>query len=128
MEHYPFIIEPLSDDDGGGFFVTFPDLPGCFADGDTVDEAIESARDAFETWMRAQEDRGVQIPEPNDAKAEGMAALQEMRETIDEQAEKIEELRAETKALKAKKQPATRWASVHQKRKTPDVNPFLYTG
>jgi len=57
LEQYRFTVEPLSEDDGGGFFVTLPDLPGCFADGDTVDEAIESARDAFEAWMRAQEKR-----------------------------------------------------------------------
>ena len=30
-------IEPLSSDEGGGFLVTVPDLPGCMADGETVE-------------------------------------------------------------------------------------------
>lgn len=30
-----------------GYGVTVPDLPGCFSAGDTLDEAIESAREAI---------------------------------------------------------------------------------
>ena len=44
--------------------VTFPDLPGCVADGGTIDEAIAEARDAFNAWADAeQEDRG-DLPAP----------------------------------------------------------------
>ena len=31
---YPMIIRRLTDEEGGGFLVEFPDLPGCMADGD----------------------------------------------------------------------------------------------
>jgi len=33
FEDYPLEIRPLTTDEGGGFVVTFPDLPGCMADG-----------------------------------------------------------------------------------------------
>lgn len=36
---YPFEIRPLSEDDGGGYAVTFPDLPGCRSDGGTPEQA-----------------------------------------------------------------------------------------
>lgn len=52
-------IEPLSSDEGGGFLVTVPDLPGCMADGETVGQAIAEAHDAFKAWAMAErEDKG----------------------------------------------------------------------
>ena len=51
-------------EEGGGFLVTVPDLPGCVADGETVDAAIAEARDAFKAWAAAeQQDRGA-LPTP----------------------------------------------------------------
>ena len=32
---YPFITRPLADEEGGGYLIEFPDLPGCMADGET---------------------------------------------------------------------------------------------
>jgi hypothetical protein len=32
----PVIIEPLPQDDGGGFVALVPDLPGCMSDGETA--------------------------------------------------------------------------------------------
>ena len=64
FEDYPVNISPIPADEGGGFLVTFPDLPGCLADGKTMDEAFAEARDAFAAWtMAEQEDRGV-LPAP----------------------------------------------------------------
>ena len=37
---YPVIVSPLSEEDGGGFLATVPDLPGCMSDGETPEEAI----------------------------------------------------------------------------------------
>lgn len=31
---------PLSPEDGGGYLIEFPDLPGCLSDGETEEEAI----------------------------------------------------------------------------------------
>ncbi len=44
--------------------MSFPDLPGCVADGGTMDEAIIEAQDAFAAWVMAeQEDKG-ELPAP----------------------------------------------------------------
>lgn len=60
LEDYAIRIEPLSSDEGGGFLVTVPDLPGCIADGETVEQAIAEAHDAFKAWAMAErEDKGV---------------------------------------------------------------------
>lgn len=64
FEGYPFQITPLSSEDGGGYLVTFPDLPGCMSDGETVEEAIEMARDAFKCWMSVYIEEGREIPAP----------------------------------------------------------------
>ena len=64
FEDYPIEVAPIPEDDGGGFLVTFPDLPGCVADGETIDEAIAEARDAFDGWTMAEmEDKG-NLPAP----------------------------------------------------------------
>ena len=64
FEDYPISITPLSSEDGGGFLVTLPDLPGCVADGATPDVAIAEAKDAFDAWVAAEsEDKGF-LPVP----------------------------------------------------------------
>ena len=64
FEEYAININPLPEEDGGGFLVTFPDLPGCLADSATIEEAIVEARDAFIAWMAAErEDKG-DVPQP----------------------------------------------------------------
>ena len=64
FEDYPVHISPIPADEGGGYMVSFPDLPGCIADGNTIDEAIIEARDAFDAWAMAErEDKG-ELPAP----------------------------------------------------------------
>ena len=64
FEDYPVHISPIPADEGGGCMVSFPDLPGCIADGNTIDEAILEARDAFDAWVMAErEDKG-ELPTP----------------------------------------------------------------
>ena len=64
FEDYPINIHPIPDDEGGGYLLTFPDLPGCIADGETIDEAVAEARDAFAAWaMAEQADKGA-LPTP----------------------------------------------------------------
>lgn len=64
FEDYPIDINPIPDDEGGGYLITFPDLPGCIADGETIDEALAEARDAFSAWtMAEQADKGA-LPTP----------------------------------------------------------------
>lgn len=69
--NYPFEIRPLTDEEGGGWLITFPDLPGCMSDGETVQEAVENGRDAALAWLRVAEERSLPIPEPGSGGASG---------------------------------------------------------
>ena len=62
---YPFCIRILTDDDGGGYLIEFPDLPGCISDGDTIDEAIANGKDAIFCWIETAKLHGDEIPTPN---------------------------------------------------------------
>lgn len=59
---YPIAIE--SGDETHAFGVVVPDLPGCFSAGDTLDEAIQMAKEAIELWLEVQIDESGDIPEP----------------------------------------------------------------
>ena len=74
FEAYMHEIAPLSKEDGGGFLITFPDLPGCMSDGETIDEAMANGRDAFLSWISAAVDLGKPIPKPTAKPAETIAA------------------------------------------------------
>jgi predicted RNase H-like HicB family nuclease len=64
FEAYTHVISPLSPAEGGGFLISFPDLPGCMSDGETIEEAIQNGRDAFLAWISARADMGKEIPKP----------------------------------------------------------------
>ena len=64
FEEYMYEISPLAKEEGGGFLITFPDLPGCMSDGETIEEAFVNGRDAFIAWISAAVDTGKQIPRP----------------------------------------------------------------
>ena len=57
------MIEPLSDEDGGGFLATVPDLPGCTSDGDSREEAARNVEDAIACWLEEAKALGRAIPE-----------------------------------------------------------------
>ena len=59
---YPIAIEP--GDETHAFGVSVPDLPGCFSAGDTMDEAIDNAKEAIELWLETVIDDGGAVPEP----------------------------------------------------------------
>jgi antitoxin HicB len=65
FEAYTHVTSPLSTEEGGGFLICFPDLPGCISDGETIEEAIHNGRDAFLAWISAQADMGREIPSPS---------------------------------------------------------------
>jgi predicted RNase H-like HicB family nuclease len=60
MPHYVAIIEDAGPDHAIG--VWFPDLPGCFSAGDTIDEAIANAQEAVALWIEARVDDGAPVP------------------------------------------------------------------
>jgi antitoxin HicB len=56
FDDYPFDLRPLSEAEGGGWLITWTDLPGCMSDGESPEEAIENGRDAFAAWMAVRQD------------------------------------------------------------------------
>ena len=64
---YPFTMSPLSEDEGGGYLIEFPDLPGCMSDGETPEEAIRNGADAVRCWIEAMREAGRPIPAPSKA-------------------------------------------------------------
>ena len=61
---YPFEVRPLSKEEGGGYSIYFPDLPGCWSDGATPEDAIENGRDALQSWLAVAQEFGDDIPRP----------------------------------------------------------------
>lgn len=60
---YPILIEEGTQDTAFG--VVVPDLPGCFSAGDTLDEALDAAKEAAAAWIDAVLDGGEAIPKPS---------------------------------------------------------------
>ncbi len=65
FEAYAHVISPLSAEEGGGFLITFPDLPGCMSDGETEAEAVANGRDAFVAVVSTLQDMEREIPAPS---------------------------------------------------------------
>ncbi len=62
---YPAVFHSA---DEGGYTVTFPDLPGCITEGDTVEEAYEMAMDALGLYIidDLNNDNVIPASEPTD--------------------------------------------------------------
>lgn len=58
---YPIAIE--TGDDEHAYGVVFPDLPGCFSAGDTLEEALANAKEAVDFYLEDLADRGKLPPE-----------------------------------------------------------------
>lgn len=59
---YPIAIG--SSDEEHTWSVVVPDLPGCFANGDTLNGAIENSRKAIEAWLEFHIGNGGTVPQP----------------------------------------------------------------
>jgi len=60
MHTYTIVVEP---EEGGGYFVTVPALPGCFTRGSTVEECQERAVEAIEVHIAGLRADGEAVPE-----------------------------------------------------------------
>jgi antitoxin HicB len=67
LDHYLALNyhKRLYQDDEGDWIVEIDDLPGCIADGETPDNAIENSREAMRSWMESRMSSGLDIPEPS---------------------------------------------------------------
>lgn len=56
----------LTPDPGGGYVATISEFPGCIAEGDTADEALENLQNAAQSWLQVAIAHGQDIREPAD--------------------------------------------------------------
>ena len=57
---YTVLLEP--DPDEGGFTVTVPELPGCIAQGESIEEALATVRDAISLHVEGLVSDGLPVP------------------------------------------------------------------
>ena len=79
---YPFIIRHLTTEDGGGYLIEYPDLPGCMSDGETIEEAIANGSDAINCWIEAARTIGRDIPKPGELEKQSGRWVQRVPKSI----------------------------------------------
>mgnify|MGYP001039333964 CR=1 FL=1 len=62
----PYKIEIAPTEDGTGFTARIPDLKGCIAYGETIEEAYEMVADVKQAWIEIALEEGWAIPEPSE--------------------------------------------------------------
>jgi antitoxin HicB len=60
MRTYPIVVEP---EQGGGYYVTVPALPGCFTRGSSIEECRQRAVEAIEVHIAGLQADGEPVPE-----------------------------------------------------------------
>jgi len=63
-DEYRITIRPLSKDEGGGYLVEYPEIPGCMSDGETIEEAIANGREALRDCLDVFKESGRKAPMP----------------------------------------------------------------
>lgn len=76
---YRFTVRPLSEDEGGGYLIEFPELPGCMSDGQTIEEAIANGEDAKRCWITTMREAGRPIPPPSVEAVESYSGKWQLR-------------------------------------------------
>ncbi len=79
---YPFIIRHLSSEEGNGYLIEFPDLPGCMSDGETIDKAIENGQDAIHAWIEVAKEMNRPIPYPGELESQSGKWVQRVPKSI----------------------------------------------
>jgi predicted RNase H-like HicB family nuclease len=53
----------LESQEGGGYTVYVPTLPGCVSQGETKQEAITNIKEAIELYLESYKERGLSLPQ-----------------------------------------------------------------
>jgi len=61
-DQYAMLIWYSQEDQA--YLVDVPELPGCMADGETVEQAIQAAQQAIRLWIEAARKLGREVPQP----------------------------------------------------------------
>ncbi len=59
---YPAVFQEAEE---GGYLVNFPDIPGCFTEGDDLRDALKMAGEVLPLMLCTYEDKGMEIPVPS---------------------------------------------------------------
>jgi predicted RNase H-like HicB family nuclease len=59
---YPAVFHPAKE---GGYSIEFPDLDGCFSQGETIEECLFMAEDAASIWLCGNEDNHLPAVSPS---------------------------------------------------------------
>ena len=62
VHDFKVVLEP---DEGGGYVVSCPSLPGCYSQGDSVEDALINIREAIELCLEDLRAQGEEIPDPS---------------------------------------------------------------
>jgi antitoxin HicB len=54
-------------DEDKAWLAEVPDLPGCMADGETPEQAVNAAHQAANLWLEVAKEEGRPIPQPTEA-------------------------------------------------------------
>jgi antitoxin HicB len=64
LDDYAFTVRLMTEDEGGGYLIEYPDVPGCMSDGETPEEAIANGRDALKAVLLFLQEFGRPLPQP----------------------------------------------------------------
>ena len=67
----------LVREEDGGYTVSFPDIPGCYTEADSVSELLSNATEALSGHIKCMVDDGDNIPEPSSLKSVKVLAKKE---------------------------------------------------
>src|SRR3990167_4436397 len=57
--------ETLEPEETGGYVVSCPSMPGCYSEGETIDEALANIKEAIELCLEVMQEEGEDIPDPS---------------------------------------------------------------
>lgn len=86
LDEYPFTVRVLSAEDGGGYLIEYPDIPGCISDGETPEQAIHNGKDALRSVLLTKREFGDPIPVPHSSRLLPLSS--ELTSQLDWQAER----------------------------------------
>lgn len=87
IDEYPFTIRILTVEEGGGYLIEYPDIPGCMSDGETPEEAIANGKDALRCVLLTKLEFGDPIPAPRSSTL--LPIPSELGNRLDDQAQRL---------------------------------------
>lgn len=63
MKDYTYQIVIIKEPEDPGYYAVVPALPGCFSDGDTIEETITNVHEAILGYLEARQLVGDPVPE-----------------------------------------------------------------